>query len=109
MQETRVQSLGQEGNGNLLQYSCLQNPMSMNLEIITLSEVINMCVDSAQLCPTLCDSTDQPGSTVHIIFQARKHRCRSMCGKKGKHVSTVEITKYRAGKVGGKSGKVELI
>ena len=32
MQETRVQSLGQkdhprEGNGNLLQYSCLGNPM----------------------------------------------------------------------------------
>ena len=32
MQETQVQSLGQEnileeGNGNLLQYSCLKNPM----------------------------------------------------------------------------------
>ena len=27
MQETQVQSLGQEGNGNPLQYSCLGNPM----------------------------------------------------------------------------------
>ena len=27
MQEMQVQSLGWEGNGNPLQYSCLQNPM----------------------------------------------------------------------------------
>ena len=27
MQETGVQSLGGEGNGNLLQYSCLGNPL----------------------------------------------------------------------------------
>ena len=27
MQETWIQSLGQEGNGSSLQYSCLSNPM----------------------------------------------------------------------------------
>ena len=27
MWETQVQSLGQEGNGSPLQYSCLENPM----------------------------------------------------------------------------------
>ena len=36
MQEIRVQSLGQEdplgeGNGNLFQYSCLENPMDYSL------------------------------------------------------------------------------
>ena len=27
MQETQVQSLGREGHGNPLEYSCLENPM----------------------------------------------------------------------------------
>ena len=30
---------------------------------------MSSCVDSAQLCPTLCDSIDSPGSAVHEIFQ----------------------------------------
>lgn len=36
----------------------------------------------------------------------QQHRYRSVCGKKGEHVSTVETTQYRAGKLG---GEVDLI
>ena len=47
MQETRVQSLGQkdppgEGNGNQLQYSCLENPMDRGAWKATVHGVIKV-------------------------------------------------------------------
>jgi len=47
MQETQVQSLGQEdppgeGNGNQLQYSCLENPMDQGAWKATVHSVIRV-------------------------------------------------------------------
>ena len=39
MQETQVPSLGWEGNGNPLQYSCLENPMDRGAQFMGLQRV----------------------------------------------------------------------
>ena len=86
-----------EGNGNILQYSCLENPMdrgawslqSLGSQRIGHDRVANsntimrtylhiniyvhICMLGAQSCPTLCDPMDcsLPGSSVHGILQAK--------------------------------------
>ena len=93
MQETRVRSLSQEdtpgeGNGNPLQYSCLENPMERGawwaavhgvaksrtrLSGFTFTLICFVCMLSLQSCLTLCNPMDcsPPGSSVHGILQAR--------------------------------------
>ena len=81
------------GNGNPLQYSCLENPMDRGVwwatvhriakswtwlndwaythtAYISLSEWVS---EVTQSCPTLCDPIDYipPGSSIHGILQAR--------------------------------------
>ena len=74
VQETHVRSLGQvdppgEGNSNLLQYFCLENPMDRGAWWATFHGVARVEHDlvtaaaaatakSLQLCPTLCDPID---------------------------------------------------
>ena len=76
-----------EGNGNSLQYSCLENPMdrgAWRAMVLTVresqtqlkqlrmhAELINNVVLVSELCPTLCNPMDcsPPGSSVHGIFQ----------------------------------------
>ena len=73
MQETRVRSLGREdppgeGNGNPLQYSCLQNPVDRGAWWAAAA------AKSPQLCPTLCDPIDGAAwweNPVPGILQAR--------------------------------------
>ena len=69
-----------EGNGNLLQYSCLENPINKGTLRATVHEVTGVRHDLAtkwseivQSCPTLRDPMDcsLPGSSIHGIFQAR--------------------------------------
>ena len=79
-----------EGNGNPLQYSCLENPMYGGAWRATVHRVANSrtrlsdftftllsslseWVLVAQLCLTLCGPTDcsPPGSSAHGILQAR--------------------------------------
>ena len=73
------------GNGNPLQYSCLENPVdSMKrqkgmtpVNEPPRSEGVQICYWGsmliAQSCPTLCDpmGCSPPGSSVHGILQAR--------------------------------------
>ena len=66
-----------EGNGNLLQYSCLENYMDRRVWWATQSighnwECTHAC-SVAQLCLTLCKpmNCSPPGSSAHGIFQAR--------------------------------------
>ena len=82
----------EEGNGNLLWYSCLENPMGRGEWLVTVHEVaknltehaaihwgdhavnfsfiLRVKVKVAQSCPTLCDPMDSspPGSFVHGIL-----------------------------------------
>ena len=67
-----------EGSGNLLQYSCLGNPMDRGTWWAALSGSPWNCeaaaaAKSLQSCPTLCDPIDgsPPGSSVPAILQAR--------------------------------------
>ena len=76
-----------EGNGNPLQYSCLENPMDRGACWVTVHGVTKSgrrlithpsylcccCCSVAQSCLTLCDSMDcnPTGSSDHGIFQAR--------------------------------------
>ena len=79
-----------EGNGNPLQYSCLENPMNRGACWATVHRVaksqtqqkrmFESCVPAAaaaakslQSCPTLCDPIDgsPPGPAVPGILQAR--------------------------------------
>ena len=66
-----------EGNGNPLQYSCLENPMDRGAWWATIHGVTksrtrlsDFCVC---VCTTLCNPMDcsPPDSSVHGIFQAR--------------------------------------
>ena len=52
------------GNGKPFQYSCLENPMNSESEVV-------------QLCLTLCNpmNCSLPGSSIHRIFQARILEC----------------------------------
>ena len=87
--------LYEEGNGNPLQFSCLENPIDRGAWQATVHGVARVGQDlatkpsfcgqtlvytaataaakSLQLCPTLCDPRDgsSPGSTVPGILQAR--------------------------------------
>ena len=58
-----------KGNGNLLQYSCLGNPMGRRAWWAAAAAAAK----SPQSCPTLCDPIDgsPPGSPVPGILQAR--------------------------------------
>ena len=51
-----------KGNGNPLQYSCLENPMDRTAWWATVHRVTK-----SQACLTLCDSRDcsLPGTSVH--------------------------------------------
>ena len=62
-----------EGNGNPLQYSCLENPRSLTKKPGRLQSAAAAASKSLQLCPTLCDPIDgsPPGSPVPGILQAR--------------------------------------
>ena len=89
-----------EGNGNPLQYSCLENPRdggawwafvygvaqswsqlkqlsSSSSKLIhslpSQNAHIHVCAQQLQSCPTLCDPMDcsPPGSSAHGILQAR--------------------------------------
>ena len=71
-----------EGNGNPLQYSCLENPMdrgSWQATVHGVTKVTDMTMTAAaaakllQLCPTLWDPIDgsPPGSPVPGILQVR--------------------------------------
>ena len=86
-QETRLQSLGQEGlttgggNGNPLQYSCLENPMDRGAWWAIVHGVIKQKTnrkerketEATQSRLTLCDPMDcsLQGSSIHGILQAR--------------------------------------
>ena len=71
------------GNGNPLQYSCLENPMDWGAWQATIhraqrvghdwSDLAQHAAKSLQSCPTLCDSIDgsPPGSPIPGILQAR--------------------------------------
>ena len=61
-----------EGNGNPLQYSCLENLMDRGAWWATES-MGSQRVKSLHSCPTLCDPMDYnpPGSSLHGILQAR--------------------------------------
>ena len=79
------------GHGNLLQYSCLENPMDWGAWRATVHRVTRRvrhdwrdfthtaCIwpssksEVTQLCPTLCDPMDYSllGCSIHGIFQAR--------------------------------------
>ena len=79
MQKTWVQSSGGEGNGNPLQYSCLENPMDRGAGQATVYGIAKcrtrLCdchfhyqfSSVVQSCPTLCDPMDcsMPGLPVH--------------------------------------------
>ena len=73
MQETRLQSLGWEdspgeGNGNLLQYSCLENPMGRGTWRVTVYGVTRVRHNLATKPPPLQGtmSLPCPGSREHI-------------------------------------------
>ena len=59
-----------KGNGNPLQYSCLENPMDRE-ESGGLQSAA--AANSLQSCPTLCNPTDSspPGSPLPGILQVR--------------------------------------
>ena len=68
------------GNGNPLQYSCLENSMDRGARQAMIARVrhhlatehTHACL-CAQSCPTLCNPMDYspPDSSVHGIFQSR--------------------------------------
>ena len=77
-----------EGNGNPLQYSCLENSMDSGawqatvhrvakcqtrLKRLSMLDARQIAAKSLQSCPTLCDPIDgsPPGSPVPGILQAR--------------------------------------
>ena len=73
MQETRLRSLGWEdspgeGNGNLLQYSCLENPMGRGTWQVTVCGVARVRHNLATKPPSLQGtmSLPCPGSREHI-------------------------------------------
>ena len=82
-----------EGNGNPLQYPCLENPMDGGAWLTTvpgvtksrtrLSEftITAAAAKSLQSCPTLCYPIDgsPPGSPVPGILQARKLEWVAIC------------------------------
>ena len=87
----------EEGNGNPLQYSCLEKPMDrgvlqvtvhwvtkgrtrlntftslLHFSLMATSRKAHCCSSVTQLCPNFCDPMDcsPAGSFVHGIFQAR--------------------------------------
>ena len=66
-----------EGNGNTLQYSCLENsleePVIYCQDCYSAAAATAAAAKSLQSCPTLCDPIDgsPPGSPVPGILQAR--------------------------------------
>ena len=89
-----------EGNGNPLQYSCLENPMERGAWWATVHRVTKSRTRLKWLSTTL--DCSPPGSSVHGIFQARildwvaiSYARESSWPRDGTHVSCVCCTGWQ--------------
>ena len=85
MWETRVRSLGREdspgeGNGNPLQYSCLENPMDRGAWWATVHEVAKSQIRLSDFTFTFNTEINYKYLYTHELLPGKSHGWRSLVG-----------------------------
>ena len=94
MQETQIPGLGRspgEGNGNLLQYSCLENSMDRGAWWVIVHEVAKSQTQETKDFLSCCCLCTHNGSADNCLLHHLSEKHGSYCERQSSHVPFHEV------------------